>query len=160
LVLFGGLIALFLLLSSPPDPRSLGSLPSPATGYEDARQRIEALWADEGAEYNPLCRLIFMDHDKKTERVIVFLHGYTNCPEQFRQLGQRFFEQGYNVLIAPQPHMGLADRMNSEQALLTAEELAAYTDEVIDIAQGLGDRVSLAGLSGGGVMAAWSFRMT
>jgi carboxylesterase len=88
--------------------------------------------------------------------VIVFLHGYTNCPEQFRQLGEMFFAQGYNVLITPQPYMGLADRLNVEQEHLTAEDLAAYTDGVVDIAQGLGEYVILAGLSGGGVMAAWA----
>jgi carboxylesterase len=97
-----------------------------------------------------------MDHGMQAERVIVFIHGYTNCPEQFRQLGEMFFERGYNVLIAPQPHMGLADRMNEAHGQLTAEQLAAYTDDVIDIAQGLGAHVSLAGLSGGGVMAAWA----
>jgi pimeloyl-ACP methyl ester carboxylesterase len=146
----------FLLLAIPPNPRRLTSYPHPAVDYEDARQRIQALRAREGPEYNSVCRLKFMDHGTKTERVIVFIHGYSNCPEQFRQLGELFFEQGYNVLIAPQPHMGLADRMNSDHERLTAEELAAYTDEVVDIAQGLGEHVTLAGISGGGVMAAWA----
>jgi pimeloyl-ACP methyl ester carboxylesterase len=46
--------------------------------------------------------------------------------------------------------------MNNAQEQLTAEQLVAYTDEVIDIAQGLGEHVSLAGLSAGGVMASWA----
>jgi carboxylesterase len=156
LVIAGVLVVAVLLLSSAPDP--LGSIPpaTPAVDYDAALERIQALRADEGDEYHPDCRLKFMDHGWKTERVIVFLHGYTNCPEQFRQLGELFFEQGYNVLITPQPHMGLADRMNHEHERLTAEELAAYTSSVIDIAQGLGEHVSLVGLSGGGVMAAWA----
>jgi len=156
LILSGVLVVATLLLSFPPDPLRLLAAPHPATDYADALQRIEALRAMEGADYNPVCRLKFMDHGMKTERVIVFIHGYTNCPEQFRQLGEMFFEQGYNVLITPQPHMGLADRMNNQHERLTAEELAAYTNGVIDIAQGLGEHVSLVGLSGGGVMAAWA----
>jgi carboxylesterase len=146
----------FLLLSYPPNPSSLVSIPNPTTGYEDALRRIDALRAEEGTDFNPVCRLKFMDHGMKAERVIVFIHGYTNCPEQFRQLGEMFFERGYNVLITPLPYMGLADRMNDEQERLTAEQLAAYTDGVIDIAQGLGEHVSLAGLSAGGIIAAWA----
>ncbi len=149
-------LAIFLFLSIHPNSRRLVSHPNPTTGYGEALDRIQALLASEGSEYNPVCRLKFMDHGEKTEQVIVFIHGYTNCPEQFRQLGEMFFERGYNVLITPLPHMGLADRMNSDQERQTAEELVAYTDGVIDIAQGLGERVSLAGLSGGGVMAAWA----
>lgn len=156
LVIAGLLVLAVLLLSFPPDP--LGSFPPahPAADYAAALGRIQALRAEEGDEYYPACRLKFMDHGIKTDKVIVFLHGYTNCPEQFRQLGELFFEQGYNVLIAPQPHMGLADRMNREHERLTSEELAAYTNGVLDIAQGLGEHVSLVGLSGGGVMAAWA----
>lgn len=146
----------FLLLSIHPNPRRLVSRPNPATGYAEALERIQTLQAGEGSEYNPVCRLKFMDHGGKTEQVIVFIHGYTNCPEQFRQLGELFFERGYNVLITPLPHMGLADRMNTDQEKQTSEELVAYMDGVIDIAQGLGERVSVAGLSGGGVMAAWA----
>lgn len=150
------LLAAFLLLSIAPDRQVLASNPNPATSYAEAVQRIQTLQANEGAEFNPLCRSKFMDHGSKMARVIVFLHGYTNCPEQFRQLGEMFFAQGYNVLITPQPYMGLADRLNVAQEQLTAEDLAAYTDGVVDIAQGLGEQVILAGLSGGGVMAAWA----
>ena len=156
LVLSGMLLVSFLWLSIPPNPGSLVSNPRPATSYEDSLQRIHALQAEEGSEYNPVCRLKFMDHGQRTERAIVFIHGYTNCPEQFRQLGELFFERGYNVLITPQPYMGLADRLNNKHERLTAEQLVTYTDQVIDIAQGLGEHVSLAGLSGGGVLASWA----
>jgi carboxylesterase len=156
LVLSGMLLVFFLWLSIPPDPGSLVSNPHPVTSYEDALQRIHALQAEEGSEYNPVCRLKFMDHGQRTEWAIALIHGYTNCPEQFRQLGELFFERGYNVLILPQPFMGLADRMNNNHERLTAEQLVTYTDEVVDIAQGLGKHVSLAGLSGGGVMASWA----
>ena len=38
---------------------------------------------------------------------------------------------------------------------LTAEELAAFGTQVADIAQGLGERVVVAGLSGGGAVVTW-----
>jgi carboxylesterase len=120
-------------------------------------ERIETLRAQEAAlGLHPQCRLTFMTHGQKAEMAIVFLHGYTNCPQQFSELGQQFYDLGYNVLIAPAPHHGLADRMTTDQAQLTADELTAYADEVVDIAQGLGEHVTLAGISMGGTTTAWA----
>jgi carboxylesterase len=38
---------------------------------------------------------------------------------------------------------------------LTAEDLAAFGDNVVDIAHGLGEKVTLIGISGSGTLAAW-----
>src|SRR6185503_9544167 len=95
-------------------------------------------------------------HGQKVERAILLLHGYTNCPQQFLELGQRFYDLGYNVLIAPLPHHGLANRLTDEQSQLTAKELASYADEMVDIAHGLGNEVVMMGISGGGVATAWA----
>jgi len=104
----------------------------------------------------PECITQFMTHGQKTDKVIIFVHGYTNCPAQFKELGQRFYDLGYNVLIAPLPHHGLADRMNDEQGQLSADEMAAYADQMVDIAGGLGNHVTMVGLSAGGVITAWA----
>jgi carboxylesterase len=53
------------------------------------------------------------------------------------------------------PRHGLADRMTSELGKLRAEELRDFGDLTVDIAVGLGDRVTVVGLSAGGVVAAW-----
>ena len=105
---------------------------------------------------NPVCRLQLMTHNRTVGRAVVLVHGYTTCPQQFHALGQRFFDLGYNVLIAPLPHHGLADRMTAEHGQLTAEELVRYADEVVDIGRGLGEQVSMVGLSLGGVTTAWA----
>lgn len=144
--------ALFLPLAS----LTIASHPRPAADYAEAAARIGAWQAAETADYNPVCRAQFLTHGQKTERVIVFVHGYTNCPAQFAELGAQFFDLGYNVLIAPMPHHGLADRLTDEQAQLTADELATYADEVVDVAQGLGQHVTVAGISCGGVVTAWA----
>lgn len=163
-VLLGGgiLLAAFVLgigalLFRPMTLRRLTSSPNPARDYAEAVNRIEALCAQQAAlPLHALCRLQFMTHGQKAEKAIVFVHGYTNCPEQFRELGQQFYKLGYNVLIVPAPHSGFADQMTTDHAQLTSEELAAYTDRVVDIAQGLGDHICLTGLSMGGVMTAWA----
>ncbi|HXV98240.1 MAG TPA: alpha/beta fold hydrolase [Anaerolineae bacterium] len=97
-----------------------------------------------------------MTHGQKVERVIVLLHGYRNCPAQFHQLGLTFYELGYNVLIPRMPHHGWADVLTTDQAQLTADELAAHVTEAVDIGQGLGEQVSVAGISTGGVLTAWA----
>jgi esterase/lipase len=140
-------------------PAGVGRLlshPNPAASYAGALNRVEALRAGEGAEFHPKCRVILMSHGQKTARAVVFAHGYTSCPQQFRPLGEILFNMGYNVLIAPLPRHGLTNRMTDTHSRLSAEELAAYTDEVVDIGRGLGEHVTLAGLSCGGVVTAWA----
>ena len=151
IILLGLLASLFV----PWNLRALTSHPHPAQNYEEALQRIEMLDAAR-SPMNPDCVTRFLTHGRKVEHVIILAHGYTNCPAQFQELGQRFYDLGYNVLIAPLPHHGLADRLTDEQAALTAAELTQYADGVVDIAQGLGDHVSMMGISGGGVTTAWA----
>jgi len=151
------LLCAVVMLFKPAGVGGLTSQPDPAGDYTEAVERIEALRAQEASlALNPLCQLQFMTHGEKVERAIVFVHGYTNCPQQFSELGQEFYDLGYNVLIVPAPRHGLADRLTTDQAQLTAEELAAYADQVVDIAQGLGEHVSMAGISMGGAATAWA----
>ena len=60
------------------------------------------------------------------------------------------------MLVPRLPYHGLKDPLTTEQSKMTAEEMAALTQETVDIAQGLGEKVTIAGLSAGGVMAAWA----
>jgi carboxylesterase len=94
-------------------------------------------------------------HGEKVDNAIVFLHGFTSCPDQFGQLGQEYYEKGYNVYIPRTPRHGIKDRLGNPLKGLTAEELAEFATQSADIAQGLGDRVIVAGLSGGGSMTTW-----
>lgn len=150
------LLALLGSLFLPWNTASLASHAQPVQGYADALARIEALQACRAAEMDPVCQTQFLTHGQKTERAIVLVHGYTNCPAQYTQLGRQFHDLGYNVLIVPLPHHGLADKMTDEQSLLTAEEIAAYADEMVDIAHGLGEEVTMLGISAGGVTTAWA----
>ncbi len=86
----------------------------------------------------------------------MFFHGFTNSPRQFKALGEEFYKLGYNVLIPRLPRHGHKDRMAPDLGYLTAEELKAFCDESVDIARGLGERVTVVGLSMGGVMTGWA----
>src|SRR6187455_224069 len=162
--LLGGVLAVLAVLLVvvgylglvPPNVSALASHPHPALDYADAVQRIEAARAQEAGRLKPECMTQFLTHGQKTARVVAFAHGYTNCPQQFLALGQQFYDLGYNVLLMPMPHHGLTDRLTDDLTHLTAEELVAYADQVIDIEQGLGDYTVFAGLSGAGNVAGWA----
>jgi esterase/lipase len=130
---------------------------NPATSYEEAVARFEMVQAAEAelADINPVCISKLLTHGEKVDNAIVFLHGFTSCPDQFAQLGQEYFEKGYNVYIPRAPRHGIRDRLGNPLKGLTAEDLAEFATQSADIAQGLGERVIVAGLSGGGSMATW-----
>ncbi|MFN8473348.1 MAG: alpha/beta fold hydrolase [Anaerolineae bacterium] len=124
--------------------------------YEEAIARIKAYQAEEGADINDVCRTRLWTHGHKTTRALVYFHGYTNCPAQFDQLGEILYEKGLNVYVPRLEHHGLKDVMSTDQANLTSDMLVRLTNESIDIAHGLGESVTVMGLSAGGVMAAYA----
>jgi carboxylesterase len=102
-----------------------------------------------------VCVTKLHDHGTQTEHVIVLIHGFTNCPEQFNELGKQHFEVGHNVFIPRMPYHGLSDRLTDALINLTAENLAAFGDKIIDIARGLGKKITVMGISGSGTLVAW-----
>jgi esterase/lipase len=130
---------------------------NPVGSYEEAAIRITKIQTEEAefAELNPVCATQLLTHGEKVDNVIVFLHGFTSCPAQFAQLGKEFFEKGYNVYVPRTPRHGTKDCQGQPLKGLTAEELAEFASQSVDIAQGLGARVIVVGLSGGGSMATW-----
>ncbi|HCB50326.1 MAG TPA: hypothetical protein DEP47_12595 [Chloroflexi bacterium] len=161
LSIFLGVVAVFILfvMIMALKPFSLRETfaPNPVQSYAEAVARIENVQADETEIPNlsSECGSILMTHEEMVDNVIVFLHGFTSCPDQFETLGEEYFNQGYNVFIPRQPRHGLQEYDGAPLKGLTAEELAAFGTEVTDIAQGLGDRVVVVGLSGGGAVATW-----
>jgi pimeloyl-ACP methyl ester carboxylesterase len=134
---------------------SLQSHPNPTPDYAAAFSRFQQIQQIEGSDLNPVCHSILLTHGQRTERAVVFFHGLTNCPQQFRELGHIFYDLGYNVLIPRLPRHGIADRKVENLSPLKAEELRDCADNSVDIACGLGRKVYVAGLSAGGTMAAW-----
>lgn len=129
--------------------------PQPAANYPSALEKFAQLQRLDDDAVNPVCRSRLLTHNAPTARVVVLLHGVTNCPEQYAQLAPQLYRLGYNVLIPRIPRNGLADRMTEELKRLTAEEMRAFADAVVDVAAGLGTAVTVVGLSGGAVLAAW-----
>ncbi|MDQ3250663.1 MAG: alpha/beta hydrolase [Chloroflexota bacterium] len=144
-----------------PSMRLLRRLPvtataQPAQTYAEAVARLHAWQATETDEINPLCRTHGLIHGYQTARSAIFLHGFTNCPHQFHALAAEFYGSGFNVLNVRLPYHGHADRLTTALSRLTAQEMIQITGAAIDIAHGLGERVTLLGFSLGGVLAAWA----
>ncbi len=102
-----------------------------------------------------ICHTTVLTHGNKVKQAIILMHGMTSCPRQFIELGTLLFEQGYNVLIPRMPYNGYTDRDTTDLKHLTMKDLRDSCETTIDIAHGLGERVTYAGLSVGGTMAAW-----
>ena len=151
------LIALAILIASLIPFKLKGSFtPNPAKSYADAIDRIALIRAEEdNPEVHPLCVTRVFTHGERVNNAIVFLHGFTACPDQFDQLGRMYHEKGYNVYIPRLPRHGDQDPLGISLQGLTAEELAVAAMQAADIAQGLGERVVVSGLSGGGAMTLW-----
>lgn len=84
----------------------------PAGSFEETVARVVRIQSAEKklAQLNPVCSSTLLTHGEKVDRAIVFLHGFTSCPQQFSQLGQEYFEKGYNVYMPRTPRHGIKDR--------------------------------------------------
>lgn len=116
--------------------------------------RIAAGLTDlDGPNVNPLCRTRLYTHGHRTERALLLLHGFTNCPQQFDALGKRFHDDGWNVLIPRYPRHGYTDRLNTSISELRTDQLIAVANQSATAGAGLGEHLTISGLSLGGVLA-------
>jgi len=107
---------------------------------------------------NQACGSKFFFHPNPTQKVCLFFHGFTAGSYQFEPLGKALYEAGYNVLIPLQPGHGVAGNFNGENPPplpLEAEDYQKYAVSWLQIAQKLGNKVIVGGLSSGGTLATW-----
>ena len=139
----------------PVPTKGLDSQPNPVNDYETALAQLANIQADDLSQnIIEVCKTQWLTHGQKTEKVIVFFHGLSNCPAQFDPLAQEFYELGYNVIIARFPaHVDIS--RSPRYMTPTAEAFRPMADTAIDVAHGLGEQVYVLGLSAGGGVAAW-----
>ena len=134
---------------------SFAPKPEPASSYTESLQRFDEMQAEERGITNELTRSKLLTHGDKTDRAYVLVHGTTNSPHQFQELGEILHDRGHNVLILRMPYHGLESLYVGELKRLKAGDLGEYANRAMDIAAGLGEEVDVIGLSGGGAVAAW-----
>jgi len=155
LVGFVVVFVLGLVLFTPLLDARVEAAKAPAASYQEAMVKAEALLATDGADINPVCRSRVYDQGERTEKAVVLLHGFTNCPQQFEALAQAYADAGYSVVVPRLPGHGDADRLSRSLSTITPGQVADTGNLAVDIAAGLGDQVEVVGLSGGGTLAAW-----
>ncbi len=159
-VWLGGIV--LVLLAAAVMPVRTGDLtarPSPAPDYATATRRFAELddlsgeQAPDGLHPTGASRL--WSHEKRTAGAVVLFHGLSNSPHSMVELGPRLHELGLNVVAVRLPHHGHADLATDALKRLRATELRQCADTAVDVAAGLGERVTVVGISTGGVVAAW-----
>lgn len=152
LALLGLITALAVV---PIDTSSLPSSPIPAIDHAASVARFAEVERTEHDSTMEDARSALFDHGMRTSRVVVLVHGFTNSPRQFRELGRILYERGYNVLIPRLPEHGLRAGDVGALKSITAERYRDYADRAVDAAHGLGDSVMVIGLSAGADVAIW-----
>ncbi len=86
---------------------------------------------------------------------MLLLHGMSATPAQFDRMARELFERGHNVVVPRLPRHGHADPLSTALERLRADDLYEAVTEHVAIVQELGERITVAGFSLGGLMAAW-----
>jgi pimeloyl-ACP methyl ester carboxylesterase len=117
--------------------------------------RLDRLLALDHAFVGDKGRTIARLHEGRRPRAIVLLHGMTASPAQFSRYAGDLYARGHNVLVPRLPRHGHADRFSEAAARITGDELLTAAREVLAVGRELGDRVTVAGFSLGGLLTAW-----
>jgi len=149
------LVVALVILFFPVPTRGLGARPNPSPDYADAVARFDRLAAAEALVANPAIRSLLLTRDGPTRRVYIFVHGITNSPRQFEELGRLLHARGHNVLIPMLPRHGRRSMRLRELRGLRAEEFRDYADAAVDMAAGLGQEIVAIGISGGASVVGW-----
>ncbi len=124
--------------------------------YAQALARFEGLVLRESAEIAAHGKSQILTTGGRSPNAAVLLHGMSASPMQFAQLAEQLYKRGFNVLVPRLPRHGHRDRLSEEMGSLTADELREATVEAVQIARGLGERVTVVGFSLGGLLSSWA----
>ena len=133
----------------------MDSVPGMLADYGEAVARFDEILEVESGVVNDASGSLLFTHGEPTQRVYLLVHGTTNSPRQWEELGTQLHGRGHNVLILRMPYHGLQSHSVRELGQLQPQDLRRYADEAVDIASALGDEVVVGGISGGAAVAAW-----
>jgi pimeloyl-ACP methyl ester carboxylesterase len=124
--------------------------------YGSARERLQwFLQRDRAAHVGELGRTLVLEHGARAERATLLLHGLSASPRQFMGIAQALYERGHNVFVPRLPRHGYSNRLSEALATMNAAQLEACARDSLEVARGLGERVTVAGFSLGGLLAAY-----
>lgn len=95
----------------------------------------------------------FMLTNKTSDKVAVLIHGLSDSPFFMREIANILFEQGFSVVVPLLPGHGKRDAEDDMSDWDLAERWQQHVDEVINLADGMGDTLIVGGFSTGGALA-------
>jgi pimeloyl-ACP methyl ester carboxylesterase len=123
--------------------------------YAEAVAAFERLEDRGDATVATECRSMLLGHGEPREQAFVLLHGLTSSPPQFSAFAHSLHERGHNVLVPRLPRHGDRDRLTNTLRDFSIGELVRVAETSLQVARALGTRVTVAGFSVGGLLAAW-----
>ncbi len=93
-----------------------------------------------------------LHHRRRTDRVLVLIHGLKDSPGYLRDVAGRFAAGGLNVVLPLLPGHGSRQPVPAMRGADVAS-WRATVDRAVEIAAELGDELSIGGLSTGGALA-------
>jgi pimeloyl-ACP methyl ester carboxylesterase len=120
-----------------------------------ARARLDAMLAKERADPRIAHHTRWWIGDTVAPVAVVLLHGLTNSPPQYDALAPLLHARGHAVVVPRMPLHGYRDRMTDALAALRAPDLEAAALEAVLVGALCGERVVVAGISTGAVLAGW-----
>jgi esterase/lipase len=117
--------------------------------------RLDRLLALDHAFVGDKGRTIAHLHEGRRPRAVVLLHGLTASPAQFARYAEDLYARGHNVLVPRLPRHGHSDRFSEAAARITGDELVTAAREILAVGRELGDAVTVAGFSLGGLLTCW-----
>lgn len=124
--------------------------------YESAQQRLQ--WFEErdrARHIGESGRTLVFDHGRRTRKATLLFHGLSATPRQFIAIAQALHGRGHNVFVPRLPQHGHSNRLSEALATMSADQLAACASDALALARGLGEEVTVAGFSIGGLLAAY-----
>lgn len=100
-----------------------------------------------------------LHHQQVSEKVVVLFHGLSDSPYFLNSIAEALFQQGYNVVVALSPGHGKLDADQDMQDPLLAQRWYQHVDQIMALAEPMGNKHYIGGFSTGGALAThYSFR--
>ncbi|MBJ2127771.1 alpha/beta fold hydrolase [Alteromonas sp. IB21] len=95
----------------------------------------------------------FILTNKESDNVAVLIHGLSDSPFFMREIANILFEQGFTVVVPLLPGHGKRDADDDMSDWDLAERWQQHIDDVINLANSMGDTLLVGGFSTGGALA-------
>ena len=95
----------------------------------------------------------FILHHPSSTKVAVLIHGLSDSPFFMREIANTLFEEGYSVIVPLLPGHGKREADDDMSDWNIAERWQSHIDNVLALADEMGDTLIVGGFSTGGALA-------